>query len=121
MTTVREFSEEIGLSGDFIRLAIFTLKKAEIWPGEDLFKEAIICERGGREVRRRVRSLTEEQMETIENELLRMGENERAWNKELKEYAARARGKEQVPEGGIPEGACSPRGQERDWHPHFIG
>jgi len=112
MTTIGEFSEEIGISKGLIHLVIGTSKNAGIWPGEDLVEEVTIRRSDGRESKKRVRNLTEEQMGTIENVLVRMGENERARNECLINFA-RTRGKERMTEGGVPEEAWSTRGRER--------
>ncbi len=110
MTTVREFAEKIGVRPCDVGSARIRLQREEKWPGEEL-REVIICRTRGGMTAREVRSLSPEQQEAIMGNFIEMVKSERTRVTGVIDFV---RDYKEVTEGGVPEGAFSPRGRERE-------
>jgi hypothetical protein len=111
MTTVAEFAEQIGVRPCDVDCARMRLKKEGEWPGEELKEPITYRSKLGKEVTRRVISLSPEQQEAVIGDLIEMVESGRTRIPEVIEFVRTY--KEQKIEGGVPQEAWSPRDRER--------
>lgn len=117
MTTVREFSEKIGVRPCDVGTARIRLQREGEWPGEELREVIAYRAKSGKRYRE-VMSLSPEQQKAIIGNFIEMVEGGRTRIAGVIDFVRDYR---ELTEGGLPEETCSPRGQERDWPPHFIG